>query len=170
MSIRLHYLDTSAAVKLLVQEEGSEKLQQYMKDPDHSSNLFMTSFCVAETIGVVKRKFLTEWIKEHGHEKAQQKYLDTCAVFIGQLEGKMIEVHDIPITDPNTFSKVDKLAKRHRLDVIDAFQLVTLKEGFVSPLRSTQSECCLITADYGLAKAAREEGLKVWDYVRGNPP
>ena len=170
MSIRLHYLDASAAVKLLVQEEGSEKLQQYVKNPDHSSNLFMTSFCVAETLGVVKRKFLAEWIKEQEYKRAQQKYLDACAVFIGQLEGKMIEVHDIPITGPNTYSKVDKLAKRYHLDVIDAFQLVTLKEGFVAPLKGTASECVLVTADEGLAKAARAEGLKGWDCARENPP
>lgn len=170
MCIRIHYLDASAAVKLLVKEEGSEKLQEYMKEPDHSSNLFMTSFCVAETLGVLKRKFDTEWIKECGHEKAQQKYLDACAVFIGQLEGKMIQVHDIPITDPNMYSRVDKLAKRYRLDVIDAFQLVTLEEGFVAPLIRTASECVLITADGGLAEAAREEGLKVWDCVRESSP
>jgi len=170
MWIRLHYLDASAAVKLLVKEEGSEKLQQYMMDSNNSSNLFMTSYCVAETLGVLKRKFLTEWIKELGHQNAQQKYLDACAVFIGQLAGKMIEVHDIPITDVDTYSKVDKLAKRYCLDVIDAFQLATLKEGLVAPLRGTPSECVLVTADEGLAKAAREEGLKVWDCVRENPP
>lgn len=60
MWIRLHYLDASAAIKLLVKEAGSKKLEQYMAEPDHSSNLFMTSFCVAETLGVLKRKFLTE--------------------------------------------------------------------------------------------------------------
>lgn len=82
----------------------------------------------------------------------------------------MIEVHDIPITDPKTYFKVDKLAKRYKLDVIDAFQLMTLKEGFVAPLKGTSSECVLITADDGLAKAARGEGLRVWDCVRENPP
>lgn len=169
MCIKLHYLDASAAIKLLVQEEGTDTLQQYMEDPDHSSNLFMTSFCVAETLGVLKRKFLTEWIKEQGYEEAQQKYLEACAAFIGQLEGKMIEVHDIPIADLNTYSKVDKLAKQYSLDVIDAFQLVSLKEGFVAPLRGTSSECVLVTADDGLAKAARQEGLKAWDCVHENP-
>jgi predicted nucleic acid-binding protein len=170
MWIRTHYLDASAAVKLLVKEEGSENLQEYMKEPDHSSNLFMTSFCVAETLGVLKRKFLREWTKEREYKEAQEKYLAACESFMGQLRDEMIGVHDIPIADRETYSKVDKLAKRYKLDVVDAFQLVTLKEGFVAPLRGSPSECLLITADEDLASAGEAEGLKVWNCKRQPPP
>jgi predicted nucleic acid-binding protein len=168
--IRIHYLDASAAVKLLVKEEGSEILEEYMKEPDHSSNLFMTSFCVAETLSVLKRKFLREWSKEQPYKVAQEKYLAACNVFIGQLRGGMIDVHDIPIANRDTYSKVDARAKRYCLDVVDAFQLVTLEEGFVAPLRGTKSECILITADECLAKAAKAEKLWVWDCMREPAP
>ena len=170
MWIRTYYLDASAAVKLLVKEEGSEILEQYMREPDHSSNLFMTSFCVAETLGVLKRKFLREWSKEQPYEKAQEKYLAACESLMGQLRDEVIDVHDIPIANRDTYSKVDALAKRYCLDVVDAFQLVTLKDGFVAPLRGTQSECWLITADCKLAKAARGERLQVWDCLREPAP
>ena len=170
MSIRTHYLDASAAVKILVKEEGSEILEQYMKEPDHSSNLFMTSFCVAETLGVLKRKFLREWSKEQPYEKAQEKYLAACESLIGQLRDEVIDVHDIPIADRETYSEVDELAKKYKLDVVDAFQLVTLKVGFVAPLRGTPSESWLITADCRLAKAARGESLRVWDCLHQPAP
>ncbi len=170
MWIRIHYVDASAAMKLLVKEEGSETLEESIREPANSSNLFMTSFCVAETLSVLKRKFLREWSKEQPYDVAQEQYLAACDIFMGQLRGKMIEVQDIPISDRETYSKIDEIAKRYKLDVIDAFQLVTLKEGFVAPLRGTPSECWLITADCGLAKAARGESLKVWDCLREPAP
>jgi predicted nucleic acid-binding protein len=170
MWIRIHYLDASAAVKLVVKEEGSKIIEEYMKEPDHSSNLFMTSFCVAETLGVLKRKFLTEWSKEQPYGKAQEKYLVACESLMGQLRDKVIEVHDIPIADQETYSEVDKLAKKYKLDVVDAFQLVTLRVGFIAPLRGTPSESWLITTDCSLAKAARSESLKVWDCLREPAP
>lgn len=82
----------------------------------------------------------------------------------------MIEVQDIPIAHRETYSKVEDIAKRYGLDVVDAFQLVTLKEGFVAPLRGTKSECILITVDERLAKAARAEKLWVWDCMRETAP
>jgi predicted nucleic acid-binding protein len=170
MWIRTHYLDASAAVRLLVKEEGSETLEDYMMEPDHSSNLFITSFCVSETLGVLKRKFLREWSKEQPYQQGQEKYLAACESLMGKLRDKVIEVHDIPIADRKTYSKVDEIAKRYKLDVVDAFQLVTLKDGFVAPLSGTPSECLLITADGGLAKAARGERLRVWDCLREPAP
>ncbi len=168
MWIKIHYLDASAAVKLLETEEGSEALIEYMKDPDNFANLFMTSFCVAETLGVLKRKFYWKWMKQDD-EKAQEKYLAACDLFIAMLRNKEIEVHNIPIEDLEIYSEVERLAKLYRLDMVDAFQLVTLTHGLVAPLRGSQSECILVVADEPLAKAARKEGLHVWDCLREPP-
>jgi predicted nucleic acid-binding protein len=158
--IRAHYLDTSAAVKLLVSEEGSEKLRDYFKQ--HSFFL-MTSFCVAETLGVLKRKHLDRRI-------SQEDYLVACESLIGQVEEEQIVVHDISIGDRGIFSDVRELVKKHTLDIADAFEIVTLKKGFVAPLKSTAAECILITGDEKLARAARQENLRVWDCLRESPP
>lgn len=87
MWIGMTYLDASAAVKRLLKEERNENLEKYLEDPDHSANLFMTSFCVAETLAVLKRKFLRESKKEQNYKEAQEKYLTACAIFIGDLRG-----------------------------------------------------------------------------------
>jgi len=173
MCIKIHYLDASAAVKLVVREKGSIKLKRYLECPDRSSNLFMTSFCVAETLGVLKKRFLKEWCKELGYPTALRKYWDCCAEFLLQVgRDRLIEVRDIDIGNLETFAKIERFAKKYKLDVIDAFQLVTLNQGFVASLKGTPSECVLITADKQLAKAARDKclNLRVWNCERGNPP
>jgi uncharacterized protein with PIN domain len=46
--VRVHYLDASALVKLLVDEPGSSRLKEYFDNP----NVFrMTSLCFAEALG-----------------------------------------------------------------------------------------------------------------------
>lgn len=51
--IRIHYLDASAIVKLVLDETGSAELRQYF---DKESNFTVTSLCFAEALGVLKVK------------------------------------------------------------------------------------------------------------------
>jgi len=56
------------------------------------------------------------------------------------------------------------MADQHQLDLSDAFQILSVKEGFFS--RSCgDSQAILVTADRELAKAARVEGLSVWSVL-----
>lgn len=53
--IRTHYLYTSAIVKLFVVEDGSLALRNYI---GQHAVLFTTSLCFAETLGVLKAKYV----------------------------------------------------------------------------------------------------------------
>ncbi len=158
--IRTHYLDASATVKLFINEDGGDTLRNYVAK---HSIFYMTSFCVAETFGVLKRKYLR-------NEITQDQYLSACDRLVGQLRDEVISVHDIYIADRQIYSEVEKIAKRYSLDISDAFQVISLKKGFFSPLKGTSSECILITGDKQLANVARQENLRVWDCVREPPP
>ena len=66
---------------------------------------------------------------------------------------------------PSVFSNVQNIADRYSLDLSDAFQILSVKEGFFSGL-SGGSRTILVTADEALAKAARQEGLRVWNFLK----
>jgi predicted nucleic acid-binding protein len=60
--IRTRYLDTSAIVKLFVAEDGSMALRSYL---GQHAVLFTTSLCFAETLGVLKAKYLRKLLCAH---------------------------------------------------------------------------------------------------------
>ena len=71
--IKASHLDASAAVKLVLQERGSEQLRSYFASP---ANVYITSVCLAEALGVFKRKRLRDDISE-------KQYLTTCHLLLG---------------------------------------------------------------------------------------
>ena len=56
-----------------------------------------------------------------------------------------------------------------RLSLANAFQIVSVKEGYFSHLVN-DSKTVLVTADKLLAAAARAEGLRVWSAMEEPPP
>jgi len=158
--IKTHYLDASAIVKLLIDEDGSAVLREYF---GKNSGFYTTSLRFVETLGVLKGKFLRDFI-------TQDQYLTACEILTGQVRDDFIGIDEIKIADPQVYREVDKIAKHYSLDISDAFQIVTLKKGFLSPFKGTASECILITADEKLADVAREENLNVWNCVHDPVP
>lgn len=158
-TITSYYLDASAIVKLLIDENGSTIVREYLKD---KTVVYTTSLCFVETLGALKVKYLRECI-------TQDEYLAAGEILMGRIRDDFISIDEIKIVDQDIYREVDKIAKKHLLDISDAFQIVTLKRGFLSPLRGTDSEPILITADKPLASAAKDEGLRVW-YCLGEPP
>jgi len=158
--IKTHYLDASAIVKLLIDEDGSTVLREYFRT---NSVFHTTSVCFVETLGVLKGKCLRKCI-------TQDQYLTACEILIGQVRDEFIGIDEIKIADPQVYREVDNIAKRYSLDISDAFQIVTLKKGFLSPFKGTASECILITADEKLANVARQEKLRVWNCLHDPVP
>lgn len=60
-------------------------------------------------------------------------------------------------------------AEKHGLDLSDAFQIHSVKEGFFSNMCG-DSKTYLVTADKKLAKAARAEELRVWSVLEEPAP
>jgi len=140
---KANYLDASAAVKLVIAERGSDHLNAYFAN---RSGFFITSFCLFEALSVLKRKMCKE-------EISRKQYFDAC----------YLRIDDEPKVDSlQKFERAEKLAKLHRLDLSDALQLVGVKHGKFCKL-AKESKTVLITADRSLAKAAKTEGLRVWN-------
>jgi hypothetical protein len=82
---KVSYLDACAAVKLVIPERGSDHLNAYFAD--HSFSI--TSFCLFEALGVLKRK----------KEISRKQYLGSCYLLIAYLDGKRIRIDDEPKID-----------------------------------------------------------------------
>ena len=158
-TIRTHYLDASAIIKLLIDEEGTAALRSYM---DSHATRVTTSLCFAETLGVLKAK--------HNHKRiSAEQYLAACEELIADLRNETLVIEDIGLTERRVFDEVEILCRKHRLDLSDAFQLLTLCSGQLSSLEG-DSRPILVTADKKLATAARSEGLRAWDCMHEPAP
>lgn len=152
MPIRPHYLDASAAIKLLTDEKEGDRLRAYFNS---NSGFFMTSVCLAETLGVLKVKWC------YRSELSQPKYLHLCRLLLGYVAEGRIQVYEPELHNNVIVASTKSLAEKYSLDFSDAFQLVTLREKFRG--LAAESRAVLITADGPLASAARAEGIKVWN-------
>jgi predicted nucleic acid-binding protein len=156
----MNHLDASAAVKLVWREPGFENIRNYFAK---ESGFFMTSLCLAEALGVLKRK------KDRG-ELSEQNYFDSCWVLLGYLRSPVrIRVDEIELSSLDTFAKAEAIARQYKLDLSDSLQLVSVKHGKFSSWVQ-ESKTLLITADGDLESAARTEGLRVWNCEKEATP
>ena len=158
-SQRVYYLDASALFKLAVKESGSEAIKKYMT-AEPESTFYATSLCFAEALGALKSRYSHKGIDQETYFKAG----DILRGYIGD----RIELADMDISDSEIFWEVEKTAKRYGLDIVDAYQIITIKKDLFS--RFQEAQPILVTADSGLAEAARKEGLRVWDYLKEEAP
>jgi len=162
MSVALHAncFDASALLKLYVPEERSKELRAYW----HSeATRYTTSLCFNEALTLLKvchfhRKTI-DWAE---YKKAT---LDLCA-WHGAVSKNVPELN---FHSPEVFFATQRIAEKHGLDLSDAFQIHSVKEGFFSNM-SGDSTTILVTADKKLAKAARAEGLRVWNIMEEPAP
>lgn len=167
--IRIHYLDASAIVKLVLKEPGSAELRQYFgKESDFTA----TSLCFAEALGVLKVKRFNQ------KNMTDEEYFSGCDELMAYVAGGNIDIEDIEIQDRSVFDEVEKLTRKHNqgkpkdktIDISDAFQIVSIKRNYFSQFPNTDSKPILITGDQALANAARGEGLRVWYCIDEQPP
>jgi predicted nucleic acid-binding protein len=158
-SQRVHYLDASVLVKLVIKESGTEAIEKYMA-AENISTFHATSLCFAEALGALKSKY------SH-REIDQETYFKAGDILRGYI-GDRIELADVDISESEIFWEVEKTAKLYSLDIVDAYQIVTIKKYHFS--RFPDSQPVLVTAGSGLAEAALKEGLKVWDCLAEKAP
>ena len=153
------YFDASAAVKLAVEEPGYENVRQHFhKHHRH----YMTSLCFAEALGALKGKV-------HRKELSRDRYFDACSLLIDYLRDRRFQLDETLKISPETFIEAEILAKRHGVDLSDALQIVTVRDGkFKNWAR--QSKTVLATADGALAEAAKKEDLRAWNVIDSPEP
>ncbi len=167
--IRIHYLDASVIVKLILNEKGSAELRQYF---GKESNFTATSLCFAEALGVLKvKRFYRECMTD-------EEYFSGCDELMAYVAYGNIQIEDIDIKDRSIFDEVERLTRKHNkdkpkdktIDISDAFQIISVKRNYFSRFKSSDSKPIFITGDGSLAKAAISEGLRVWNCVEEPPP
>jgi predicted nucleic acid-binding protein len=160
--IRPYYLDASALVKLVAEEQGSGELRHFFEE---QSTMLTTSLCVGEALGVLKGKHL------HKSPPDQEAYFTACYQLIVYVyyPQPRIQLEDLPLGDFSVLREAEEMTKLYPIDLSDALQLVTLKSGrfrsFAGPSRPM-----LVTGDGDLLKAAKKEGLLAWDVCHDPRP
>lgn len=159
---KFRYLDASALIKLVVDENDSTNVREFFLS---NANFCTTSLCMAEALGRIKGM----WKKGKG-DRAKltiEEYLASTRTLLGYTHtisiphGK-IEIDKNILSDASTHIKVEQIAKDNKLDLSDALQLYTIKHGKYSHL-GPESASILITADAPLATAARTMGIRAWN-------
>lgn len=149
---KARYLDASAIVRLYA--EGDEQLQEFFNS--NPKPFYTTPLCFAEALSVIKRKWDKKQIDTDKYYSITRKLVIDCWL------REHIDLEDIGFDDPIMLYRVQKMAKKYNLDLSDALQLITLKQGQFSS-SGPNSASVLITADKDLASAAQSEGIRVWN-------
>ena len=148
------WLDASALLKLVLAEPGSPELRSVF---ERAGCVYTTSFCFGEAFGVLKaRRFRNKRISQQAYIRATS-YLRSC------ISKNYIKFDEAPLLESAVFYEAAGLSDRHGIDLFDTLQIVTIKQSRIAG-------ATLITADQDLAKAARGEGLSVWDCEREARP
>jgi predicted nucleic acid-binding protein len=163
--IRINYLDASIIIKLYLEEPCSDRVRKFVGT--EASVALTTGVCFAEALGVLSREFKSGRIDE-------AKYLEAQDDLLSRLRGGTIEIYDVDVASLEVVTEVESLiscynkSKNCRLDLSDAFQLVTIKRVLKGVDRSV---FLLITGDWYLAQVAKDEDIRVWNVLKDlNPP
>jgi predicted nucleic acid-binding protein len=162
VSVALHAncFDASALVKLYVEEDKSDIVRAYFR---RQATLYTTPFCFYEALGILKRN----WLKKLLTKDQYLKSVFNLSAWYGAV--LRMGLADLDYSESHVLFPAMNLAEKHSLDISDAFQILSVKAGVYSPLAGG-SQTVLVTADRGLASAARSEGLRVWSVMDEDPP
>ena len=147
-----HYLDASVLVKLVVDEDCSSLVRDYMFDPGRSWRV-CTSFCFAEAVGVLKSKNKRKKLSYEGYLAGSRKLIQL-------VRNESILVLEGDYSSLVAFAEAERIVKNYGIDFLDAFQLLSVKNSW--KYLASPSQPILVTADGDLSKAAEGEGVKCW--------
>jgi predicted nucleic acid-binding protein len=160
MSVRADFFDASALVKVYASEPHSEVIRSYFYA---RSTKYTSPFCFYEALNILKAKWL------YRSELRRDQYLSAAFHLTAWYGAATSRIKDLDLTNPTVFQTAKGLVERTGLDLSDAFQILSVKEGYFSRLVD-DSKTVLVTADKALAAAARAEGLRVWSATEEPPP
>lgn len=150
--VRANCFDASALVKVWVDEPDYGPARHYFNT--QSPTKYTTPFCYFETLSAMKLK----WLRGH---ISRDVYLNAAYAVTVWFQANSRKIKDIDLTDPPTFLRAKEIVERYEIDLSDAFQILSVKQGYFAPL-ANDSQTLLVTADEKLAEAAQAEGLKAW--------
>ena len=166
---KVRYLDASALIKLVVDEVDCENIREFFNG---NVNFCTTSLCLSEALSRIKGL----WKKgKPGQSKlTMEEYLSSTRILLRythslvKSHGK-IEIDESTLSDLQTHQQVEKIAESNKLDLSDALQIFTIKNGKYSHL-GPESASILITADRTLSVAAQGMEIRVWNCANDSVP
>lgn len=161
--VRTHLLDATALISMALKETYTDRLLNYISK---CSVLWTTSLCFAEALRVLKRKRNS---KTPTDKITEQEYFMAVEELLGLCRNGSISFEDVDYAKYDCFVEAESMVKKHEIDFVDAFQIVTIKKGLARFLAG-ESQTMLITADSGLAEAARRECIRVWCFSEEELP
>jgi predicted nucleic acid-binding protein len=166
-SARASFLDASTLVKLHIREDGSDVVRAYFESEPLK---YTTHFCFYEALSRLKGLWKKGRKVGEAHTKlTKEEYFDACSRLFSWHQAMSKRIDDLDFLSIHTFLEARKIAKKGDLDLSDTFQILSVKSGYFS-VSGGDSQTVFVTADKGLAKAARTEGLRVWYCVSEPPP
>ena len=150
---RADFFDASALVCVFAAEPLSQKIATYFHT---RTTKYTTPYCFYEALNVLKGKW------KYKRQLTQAAYLSAARELANWYGASSRGIRDLDFTDHTVFTNAEQLAARYDLDLSDSFQIVSIKHGYFSRL-CRESATVLVTADQGLALAARSEDLRVWN-------
>ena len=154
---RNYFLDTSAIVKLLCAEAGSEKLRVLKSYP--GSNFFTSWVLLSEALGVLKRKWSKRELADSQYEeKVRLLFLYIGMGYLDPVDVVVDKGHPQLLTYEFDISKIR--ADHPSLDAADALQFKAIQQGLLKYLAG-ESRPQLVSADTELLKAAQAEGIPI---------
>jgi len=159
-AVRANCFDASALVKIYTDEDGSEIVKNYFfSEPTK----YTTPFCFYEALNVLKAKHY------YRNEITAEKYHSASFSLTAWFSSIVNDISDINFLSPVVFTNVQLISTKYSLDLSDAFQILSVKNGIFSHL-SHESKTVLVTADEKLSKAAKKEGLRAWNFMKEPNP
>lgn len=152
---RADFFDASALAKVYCDEPCSDVARDYFRS---RATKYTTPFCFYEAMNVLKGKW------KHKGQLTIDQYLEAAFRLTAWYGASSSKVNNLNFTEPATFDEAKAIAERNRLDLSDAFQILSVKKGYFSVLVN-ESSTVLVTADKELAEAARTEGLRAWNLM-----
>ncbi|MGZ8911085.1 MAG: type II toxin-antitoxin system VapC family toxin [Methylococcaceae bacterium] len=166
---KIRYIDASALIKLVVDEDDCAKFREFFRN---NVNFCTTSLCLSEALSRIKG--LWKKGKDGRTKLTMEEYLTSTRNLLGNTHtlckphGK-IEIDENILSDASVHLKVEEIARDNKLDLSDALQLYTIKNGKYSHL-GPESASILITADKELASVAKAMGIRAWNCSKESAP
>ena len=151
----IYFFDTSALLKLLISEPGSEKAWNLFGQ----KRLCYTSWVLlGEALGVLKHKHQLNAL-------GRQDYCESVELLFNLLRKRKLRTLDLASVDGQpellTYNlDLQELLKKYpRLDAADLLQFAAIRQSYIRATESLKL-AILVTADKKLAKAALSEGIE----------
>jgi predicted nucleic acid-binding protein len=159
--LKIFWLDTSALVKIFIDEPGSLELRTIFEGK-LGHVFFTTDFCKYEFFNVLKRKLMVDECI------SLSDYFKHIRVLSNYVRSGKIRIDDSDHETGDMYRRTVRLSTEYKLDWTDAIQFTLLQEGGLNVFKGGKSETILVTSDRPMIKAAKGENARFWNPEEGD--